>query len=98
MRVVFLLLLLMPQLALARIYMCIDPATGETLFTDQACDSSGQQEEIRVQATNLDTGADSRKPPPPKTWNSERDQRKTGLDYTDRRGAVYDSKATAQSD
>lgn len=95
MRVLLLLLLLIPQLALARIYMCIDPATGKTLFTDQACDSTGEQEEIRVQTTNVASGENDREPPPRKTWNSERDQRKTGLDYTGRRGELYENNATA---
>lgn len=96
MRVVLLLLLLIPQLALARIYMCVDPASGKTLFTDQACASGDTPEEIRVQTTNLDTGENNRKPPPTKIWNSDRDQRKTGLDYTGRRGELYKNKATAQ--
>jgi len=96
MRVVLLLFLLIPQLALARIYMCTDPATGETLFTDQACDRGDTPEEIRVQTTNLATGENNREAPPQKTWNSDRDQRKTGRDYPGQRGELYNNNATAQ--
>lgn len=101
MRVVLLLLLLIPQLALARIYMCTDPATGKTLFTDQACDSGDTPEEIRVETTNvtagrLAPGKNEREPPPPKTWKSDRDQRKTGRDYASRREELYQNSATAQ--
>lgn len=96
MRVVLLLLLLIPQLALARIYMCTDAATGKTLFTDRACDRGDTPEEIRVQTTNLATGENHAEPPPPKTWNSDRDQRKTGRDYTSGRGDLSRNSATAQ--
>ena len=55
--VLVLLLLLGPQLASAKIYMCRDAVSGETTFTDVACEQSlASREEVRVQPTNVDSG------------------------------------------
>ena len=55
------LLLVLPQLASARVYMCVDQVTGETSFTDKACTTAGDaREEVRVDRTNLDSGKRAR--------------------------------------
>jgi hypothetical protein len=90
-------LLLMPQLAAARVYMCVDQATGETSFTDKACETVSSREEVRVDPPNLNSGKTYIRPPKQKTWRSEADTRKTGLDYNADRRTSYESKATAST-
>lgn len=91
------LLLLIPQMASARVYMCVDAATGETSFTDKACATNNIREEVRIDATNLDSGAKYVGAKPQKTWRSEEDNRKSGADYSASRRGLYDNKATASA-
>lgn len=95
--VVIAALLLVPQLAAARVYMCVDHATGETSFTDKACETASMREEVRVDPANLDSGKAYAATAKPKTWRSEADTRKTGADYNADRRNVYESKATAST-
>jgi len=97
MKILLLLLLLIPQLASAKVYMCVDPATGKTSFTDKACATAASREEVRVDATNLDSGSRSGRASSAKTWTSDRDTRKNGLDYNTQRRGMYEN-ATASSD
>ena len=89
------LLIMIPQLAMARVYMCVDPESGKTSFTDKACEATSSREEVRVNPANLDSGRQYVKPPKPKTWNSQADTRKSGADYTAERRSLYENKATA---
>lgn len=91
------LLLLAPQLAAARVYMCVDQATGQTTFTDKACDTTSSREEVRVRAANLDSGSNYAAPPKAKTWRSQADTRKSGMDYNAERRSLYQNKATASA-
>ena len=93
-----LVLLLVPQLAAARVYMCTDPATGKTSFTDRACEKAATREEVRVGPANLDSGARAGRDSTSKTWSSERDTRKTGVDYNAQRRGLYEGRATASAD
>jgi hypothetical protein len=96
MRAFFVLLLLLPALASAQVYMCVNPVTGKTSFTDRACnvDGSGIGEEVKVGAPNLDSGQRDRKPAAQeKLWNSERDLRKTGRDYNAERRVQHGEAA-----
>jgi uncharacterized protein (DUF488 family) len=88
MKKLVLLLLLLPlsQAALARVYMCVDPQTGKTSFTDRACEKTAAREEVRV---------DDAPAAGPKVWNSHRDMRKDGRDYNDERRSLYENKASA---
>ena len=95
--VVMAVLLLAPQLATARVYMCVDPATGKTSFTDQACVTQTAGEEVKVNAANLNSGSRYQKAGRTKTWSSERDNRKTGLDYNAERRLQYQGSATAST-
>jgi hypothetical protein len=93
-----LLVLLVPlsQMALARVYMCVDPQTGATSFTDRACSKSKAGEEVRVDEANYASGRSARPGPnEPKVWNSHRDARKTGRDYNDDRRRLYRDEASA---
>lgn len=84
MRVFLLLVLLLPQLATARVYMCVDEVTGKTSFTDRGCTAAAARQEVKIPPANANSGrryADE-KPTPEKTWVSDRDARKTGRDYT----------------
>jgi hypothetical protein len=89
------LLLVMPQFAAARVYMCVDTATGKTSFTDQACNAASVREEVRVPTANLDSGQRYATPATRKTWRSQADTRKTGTDYNAERRSLYENKATA---
>jgi hypothetical protein len=89
------LLLLVPQLAAARVYMCVDTATGKTSFTDQACNAASVREEVRVPSSNLDSGQRNVAPAQRKIWRSQADTRKTGIDYNAERRSMYENKATA---
>jgi hypothetical protein len=92
------ILLLVPQLSAARVYMCVDSKTGKTSFTDKACQTTSVGEEVRVDATNLDSGSRARRGSKTKTWRSEEETRKTGLEYNNERRDIYDNSATASSD
>lgn len=98
MKGVLLLLLLLPQMAAAGVYMCVDPETGKTSFTDKACAEATAREEVRVGATNLDSGSGSRRGSGSKTWNSQRDKRKSGIDYNDQRRSQYENRASASAE
>jgi hypothetical protein len=76
-----LLLLLLPHSAVAKVYMCMDPVTGKTTFTDKGCAVNVAHEEVRVQATNVDSGSRTAAPAPRGAWVSDRDTRKTGREY-----------------
>ena len=94
--VLVLLLLLGPQLAWAKIYMCRDAVSGKTTFTDVACEQSlASREEVRVQPTNVDSGRRTAAPAPRGAWVSDRDTRKTGRDYNASGGPLDSVKATA---
>jgi len=89
MKKLVLLLLLLPlsQVALARVYMCVDPQTGKTSFTDKACEKTAAREEVRVDEVPVSG---------PKVWNSHRDTRKDGRDYNDERRSLYQNKIGAE--
>jgi hypothetical protein len=96
-RTLLLLLLLLPlsQGAVARVYMCVDPQTGTTSFTDKACEMATSGEEVKVNGANYSSGRSARPSSRgPKVWNSHRDERKTGRDYNDERRRLYQEKAT----
>ncbi|MCB1703770.1 MAG: DUF4124 domain-containing protein [Halioglobus sp.] len=96
-RIVIALLLMGPQLAAARVYMCTDHATGATTFTDTACETASSREEVRVDPANLDSGTRYVAPAKQKTWRSEADIRKSGVEYNAERRSVYENKATAST-
>ena len=95
--IVIALLLVTPQLASARVYMCVDHATGAASFTDKACESVSSREEVRVDPANLDSGSRYAKPAKKKTWRSQAEKRKSGMDYNAERRGIYENKATASS-
>jgi hypothetical protein len=82
MKILLMLLLLLPQLAAARVFMCVDPATGKTSLTDRGCSSAATTEELRVPAVNVNSGSNTGTAAPARTWISDRDTRKTGREYS----------------
>lgn len=94
---VIILLMLLPQLATARVYMCVDEATGETSFTDKACESASIREEVRVDPVNLNSGDRSSRRAKQKTWRSQTETRRSGLDLNAQRRGLYESKASAST-
>jgi Domain of unknown function (DUF4124) len=97
MRALFLVLLLLPQLAAAGVFMCVDQATGETSFSDRGCATGAVQDEVKVDATNVFSGNRTAGAPTRKTWVSDRDTRKTGRDYTAENSGLLRNKATASA-
>jgi hypothetical protein len=79
--IAIILVALLPQVASARVFMCVDRETGKATFTDKGCDTPAAREEVRVDATNLESGRRAAESGAGKTWNSERDRRKTGRQY-----------------
>ena len=76
------------NLAQAGVYMCVDPATGKTSFTDRACESKTAGENVRVQVAN--PGAQKRKASQSgrkvnKAWQSQRDTSLSGREYNAKR-------------
>lgn len=94
---VVVLLLLLPQLASARMYMCVDEATGNATFTDKGCETSGTREEIRVNKINPGAGEAKRQYRGRKVWRSDAEVRKSGTDYNAERRALYEREATAST-
>jgi hypothetical protein len=91
-------LLLLPQLATAGVFMCKDPASGKTVFTDRGCDSFASREEVRVGPTNVDSGSRTAAAPTVKTWKADLDTRKTGQDLNQEYKLRQQGNATAQID
>ncbi|MEM1156148.1 MAG: DUF4124 domain-containing protein [Pseudomonadota bacterium] len=100
MRYLILCLLMVPCLASARVYMCVDGATGKTVFTDQACNGAVTREEVKVSATNTVSGSREKadKDAPEKVWLSDRDTRKSGRDYRTQERELKDNHPTASVD
>ncbi|MEE4145804.1 MAG: DUF4124 domain-containing protein [Halieaceae bacterium] len=97
MRVLLLALLLLPQMAAAGVYMCKDPTTGKTTFSDKGCATAAVTEEIRIQSNNVDSGRRTADPVARKAWISDRDTRKTGRDYFAEKRELLANRATASA-
>ena len=95
MKLLLMVLLLLPQLAWARVYMCVDPATGKSSFTDKACAKSAPGETVRVVTANPGSAARSPKKDPNKVWQSQRDTTRSGRDYNQERRAEQSNKSAA---
>ena len=50
-----------------------------------------------MQVTNVTSGSRTAADPPPKTWTSDLDTRKTGLDYSAQQRGIKGNKATASA-
>ena len=95
--IVIALLMLLPQLAAARVFMCVDETTGETSFTDKACETASIREEVRVDSVNLNSGNRYTRRSKQKTWRSQTETRKSGADINAQRRELYESKASASN-
>ena len=72
MRILFLVLFFMPQLALAGIYVCVDPVTEKKSFTDVACGVDGTGDEIKVKQGNFGaSGSGQKGSSGQKAWRSQ---------------------------
>jgi hypothetical protein len=72
MRILFLVLLFIPQLALAEIYVCVDPVTGKKSFTDMACDVHRTGDEIKIKQGNFgSSGSGQKSSRGQKAWRSQ---------------------------
>ncbi len=95
--IVLLALLLVPQLTSARVFMCVDLDTGDTSFTDKACETTALREEVRIDPANLGSGNSDAGEVKQKTWRSEDETRKTGRDFNAERRGIYENRATAST-
>mgnify|MGYP001817114139 CR=1 FL=1 len=89
--IIMALLMSVSQVTTARVYMCVDQKSGEAYFTDKGCETAGTREEVRVDPANLDSGSRYTKAGKRKVWNSQEDERKSGLDYNAERREVSSS-------
>ena len=97
MKILLMVLLLLPQMGSARVFMCVDEATGKKTFSDKGCQTSTTQEEVRIQVTNVASGRRTAERPVDKAWVSDRDTRKTGRDYFAEKRDLMQNKATASA-
>ncbi len=68
--------LLLPQIATAGVFMCVDPDTGKKSFTDRACPSAAAGKKVRVEPTNFGDGVAKRKSRG--TWTADKDRSLSG--------------------
>lgn len=92
----FAMILLLPQVATARMYMCVDESTGETTFTDRACEAASSGEEIRVNPINSGEQGKQRGGKR-KVWRSDAESRKTGTEYNSKHRSLYENDASVQA-
>ena len=72
-RIVLCMMLCLPGIASAKVYMCVDPATGEKTFTDKACETKVSGEKLNVKPHNFgDSGHRSQGSSGAKAWSSQR--------------------------
>ena len=91
---VMLLIAMLPLAVRADMYMCVDPQTGATSFTDKACKGAASQQEIKVNAINPGGVRQASQPrTQDKAWRSQVDARKTGTDFNSERRAIYRGKS-----
>ena len=84
MRIFLLVLsLLVPQLAAAGVYLCVDPETGKKTFTDRACEQRTSGEGVRVDPVNFG-GAAYRAPAGEhkQVWRSQQAVAKSGREQS----------------
>ena len=96
MRALLFLLLLLPQLVSAKVYICVDEVSGKKSFTDKGCETAASRAEVKVPPTNVNSG--SREAVSTSTrqsaWISDRDTRKTGRDYSAEKRRVAEISPT----
>ena len=101
-KIIVLSLLLLAQTASAKVYMCVDHATGKKSFTDKACETAASSsEEVRVDPSNLESGrkyGTQKNSRVERAWKSQLDVRKTGRDFSSEPSESYNTSATAQVD
>lgn len=68
--------LLLPQVSVAGVYMCVDPATGKKTFTDRACPTAREGQKVRVEPTNFGEGVAKQKSRG--TWSKDKDRSISG--------------------
>ena len=90
MRVLLFLLLLIPEIAAAKVYMCVDEVTGKKSFTDRGCETVAVRAEVRVPPANANSGSRRARveDAPEQAWVSDRDMRKTGRDFSAERRSI----------
>jgi hypothetical protein len=94
-KILMVFLLLLPQVSAAGVFLCVDPQTGKKTFTDRACEESASSEQVRIRSTNTTSGARTAGGSGNGTWNSDRDESRTGLEYREEERV---QKGTASAD
>jgi len=88
--------LLVPSVASAGVFVCVDPATGKKTFTDKACETKGTGEKLNVKPHNFgDAGHRGAAPSGQEAWNSQRTAKGTGTkEYSGHRRQVEKARST----
>ena len=94
-RILLVILFLLPQVSAAGVFMCVDPQTGKKTFTDRACEESASSEQVRIRSTNTTSGAKTSRGGGNGTWNSDRDESRSGREYREEERV---QKGTASAD
>ena len=95
---VMMVVIMLPLPVRADLYMCVDPETGATSFTDIACKGAASPQEIKVNAINPGGTRQASHPRTrDKTWRSQLDARKTGTDFNSERRASYQGKSLTEA-
>lgn len=76
-RAILIAVLLIPQLAVADIFICTDPNTGQKSFTDKACPKLTAGKKVKVVPTNFGGGVHRKAGA--QTWNSDLDTSVSGV-------------------
>ena len=88
-------MLFVPQLAAAKVFMCVDQATGQTSFTDKACEEHMPGEKVRVDVANPGSGSPAPRKNRNHAWQSQRDMSKSGIDHNQQRREAYTDRVNA---
>jgi hypothetical protein len=94
-RILLVILFLLPQVSAAGVFLCVDPQTGRKTFTDRACEETASSEQVRIRSTNTTSGARTARGGEKGTWNSDRDESRSGREY---REGERVQKGTASAD
>jgi hypothetical protein len=99
MKILLFIAILIPQIATAGVFMCVDPVTGKKSFTDRACPKSEAGTRVKVEPSNFGANGHQRaQQNGQKAWHSQRDTTVSGRNnYLEKTTAVSEPVGSATS-
>lgn len=99
MRTLIFIAILVPQIATAGVFMCVDPVTGKKSFTDRACPKSETGTRVKVEPKNFGAnGHSSAQPKGEKAWHSQLDTTVSGRNnYMEKTTAIREPAGPSTS-